>query len=597
MRYFPLNLDCAAILAAHIEQVRGLPPWRDIFKLLSQGRRFQSIEDLILSSGGDPSQADLVIAEEEFDKLCETGTLVSDSQILQTLSNTPNDEAKAKIGFLGIVCQTLDSNFVRCIDSYFLNAREFGHEIEIVVAADNCDPRTELQSLKILGAWACKKDIRIFYAGSYERKIFARLLADIGIPYSVAQFALSGPEVPAVPKLGASRNSLLLHGVGEMLSMVEADTLCLPLARNDIETRRLALAESPTIRSWVFATKQQALRSCVELKEDFFGAHNAILGREFPAIINQYSPEPETLFGSLCNHIINSILAGRAKIVASTTGIVGPANSFTLFDLLQTEDADTWDRITGSASRYLQAKRAPEILRTTQSLVISHRANSTPKVLSLDSRELSLPFVPAGLNEVSTFEWITTNFFNDFYFAHIPWLIPHDDPNGKALPVDNGKESGYPHFSHLLRACLASRESGESPRPQPADLIVKALGRFLIELSLLEPSDFGHHLKSLMIKRLDAEICDLNQVLLVHDKRPALWQSDICHRLATRKTAKFTDFLRPTDMWSEGAPQSSFPTTQFLIGQYGRLLLWWPEIIVAAKELRHRGRRLGRPVS
>jgi hypothetical protein len=86
---------------------------------------------------------------------------------------------------------------------------------------------------------------------------------------------------------------------------------------------------------------------------------------------------------------------------------------------------------------------------------------------------------------------------------------------------------------------------------------------------------------------------DLEQLLRTHHGEPKEWAEDVEAVMAALEAA-LTDRSRfyPRDMGPPTDPKGAFAAMLDLIGRYGELLEYWPDIVQTAKALREKGIRV-----
>jgi hypothetical protein len=128
-----------------------------------------------------------------------------------------------------------------------------------------------------------------------------------------------------------------------------------------------------------------------------------------------------------------------------------------------------------------------------------------------------------------------------------------------------------------------------SLRP-PTDL--PAAGRTLAEWGALPPVDFEELLRFRVEAAMSQQAAHLDELLQRHHGQPDFWADDVRRVLAVLRDALARkEYVVPTDLNACFGMEVARERFQRLVLQYGRLMQMWPDVVVAATELRARGVR------
>jgi hypothetical protein len=117
----------------------------------------------------------------------------------------------------------------RAIDGYAKNCARHGRQVGFVVSDDSAGLDTRRECLAMLAGLARDLSVDICYAGPEEKAAFAARLAGSGnIPGKVVRFGCF-PDRGSDITVGANRNALLLHTIGERIGLLSTAKLWSPV--------------------------------------------------------------------------------------------------------------------------------------------------------------------------------------------------------------------------------------------------------------------------------------------------------------------------------------------------------------------------------
>jgi len=123
---------------------------------------------------------------------------------------------------------------------------------------------------------------------------------------------------------------------------------------------------------------------------------------------------------------------------------------------------------------------------------------------------------------------------------------------------------------------------------------IKELGRFLMELRSMKPSEFEKYVRIRVLHRVTQEISYRETLLDRYHGEPRFWADDVRAWVERRRQfALGCQCTVASDLLHGRSLDEARELTQRLVAQFGELLVWWPDIVRVAKELRDRGQRLG----
>jgi len=597
----------AAILVDHIERIKGMPGWGELLDLLRRARGFESIEGLILRWRGAPDlakfaaywgsaatstfpkglltrcfqllgnlQHDRISLESHmpamrrvFEFLAEQRIVVSNDAIFESCAAAMLSVPEA-ISVVGVCIDPASPTaWVESCSTAFESHSRTG---TVVVVSEADDSSLGLCGQSTFPLKRFKHRASVEFWGPCQLERYAATLAKSGIPLEIARFAILGSEY-CDSNVGSMKNTVLLRSVGRMCLLADSSVSRQSEAGSSPKRQELLLNEIPRFASLSLANGQHSnARSLTG--PDFIAEHERLLGQSLQAVVRLYQQESAVTFGYLCPHMVESLLIGKGRVIACLNGGLQAAG-------FREDREGTWpspqpygDNGTEHCYEYIDLAMAP---------TISHRMNSNPSVISLDNRGILPPFVPFGSVSTNVYEWVLATSFPHAYFAHLPRAIyrdsrPSDLTFGKKMIQD-----GQVSLSEFLLAIIEAKEVTD--RIPPAEALA-CLGRYLIDTASLPPSDFAAYASSLLLERIDTEAKRIEQVTELRDKGSQTRILKLRNYVSARRAAlceRKIAFYDDCGLRSE-AP-NNIKLVQQLLLNYGRLLCWWPEINLSARNL------------
>ena len=216
-----------------------------------------------------------------------------------------------------------------------------------------------------LGALRERYGVPIFYGGLEEKLRYAdRLAKASGVPPEIINFALFDTE-HCGKAVGADRNALLLHTVGDLMFSADDDTLCRIAAAPEM-TDGLGLGSfSDPADYWFFPDRDAALRSVRYSEPDLLSLHESLLGRDLAAIVTDSKKG-----GSIDPGLLSRVQTGGGRVVLTFNGVVGDCAWGSPFGFwgapmgLLMVNEGSHARLVRSEAAYREACASREILRS-----------------------------------------------------------------------------------------------------------------------------------------------------------------------------------------------------------------------------------------
>jgi hypothetical protein len=216
-------------------------------------------------------------------------------------------------------------------------------------------------------------------------------------------------------------------------------------------------------------------------------------------------------------------------------------------------------------------------------------------VTAYDHRDLLPPFLPLGRGQDTLFGALLDMIAPTHYVAYLPYTVAHrpELPRLGALQARHLRV----HLFHAVLFCVGSLARMAMPPDRAAAL--QTIGRHLRDVGSKMPvAELADFIRQRARERTLEDLADCAELLRHFGFRPAYWARDLEAYMSLRREAMTVeDFAVPSDLacpdWSR---TEVLAHTQEIIRQYGELLLAWPDMTEAAKQLKAQGVRLAREV-
>ncbi len=548
--------------------------------LLTSLRDFRTLDghlrDYLAGRPGTPVNA----VRRELVQLNRAGFLVSREEIL---AGVPAEPAGQPISTVGFPTCGRPELLRRAVTSYADNCARHGRTPSFAVLDDSPEPMAE-RCRSMLTELGPTLDLEIRYAGPAEKADFARELAEAGgVPVEVVRYACLGERRPGVPTVGANRNSLLLHAVGERLFSADDDTVCRLAAAPERDRQVLLTDAGSQLDSWFFGDRDEAFGFLDYAEPDLLGLHEEFLGRAPAAVLASAGGLAD--FTDTSPALLRRLRSRPGRILVTGNGTVGDCGwdnpDFALF-----AEGASFNRLTRSAEHFGRARASRELAQAVRQPVIT--GSPDPRLamcIGLDNTELLAPFPPDGRAEEVAFGAILACCFRDGYGAHLPWLAQHD-------PIGERRFSDEPPFvigfGSWLPACIGRFDPGSVRDPAGR---LRGLGEFLEGLGRWPAEQFDDFARMILWESMSALVEALTARLDGAEPVPDFWAADARRFIAAARRQALAPVA---GLYSHEGGRSGL---QRSLVRFGELLCWWPRLVAAAAELRSAGRRLARPVA
>jgi hypothetical protein len=530
-----------------------------------------------------PLQADAV--RNQLGELARAGFLVPLSKLLG-MFRRGEPPTPARITTLAVPTRDRTQSLERCLTSFITNARRHERALDIVVADDSGDPTVRSQNRALLEGLKTRHAIRIFYAGPEERARFADALArHADLPRDDVRFGVLNEELCPV-STGASRNALLLHAVGEALLQVDDDTIChLAPVRNAQAGLALSSERDPT-EFW-FPGEQDPLPPG-DGEPDFLALHEKLLGKGLGDCLTEIGPDAGPNLDRAGAGFFRALEHNGGQVLATVAGVMGDSGMGAPTYFLSLAGPSR-ERLLRTEEAYRRVLYRQQVQRAVTRPTVSDGTFCMALNLGLDNRDLLPPFTPFQRNQDGVFAVLLRTCFAGGYIGLVPWMVHHQAPAPRVIsPEEFWRSATQVTTGQILHALVSSFSPGPHKKDRCKNL--QALGRSLEEWGSAAPADFEELVSLLLWNQASRRMGQLESQLRAANGQPAFWADDVRRYLAAmREALADRKYAVPHDLADMITSRQAPGFLQHLVRRFGRFLQIWPNMVVAAKELRGSG--------
>jgi len=565
---------------------QSLPP--SLAKLVNRVRSYAQKH----SPGLNSDRARIESIKNQLSELVKAGLLIPDIDLIKMCRQSAESQnAPERIASVGVVTRNRIDSLKRCLISHIENSKQNGRENDFIVMDDSEDFSNRDNTRQMLLLLKTHYDVEISYAGLEEKVRFANTLIDRGLPPDVVDFALFDVEKCGC-SIGANRNGLLLHTIGDLVLSADDDTMCRIAAAPESRDGLAFDSSNGFMQFWFFPDRESAMRSAAFADKDILAIHERLLGRDLGSCISALSETTDLNLDQISSRFLRGLQSGNGRVLVTFTGLIGDSGMPSPSGYLVLSP-DSRKRLLQTKSDYLSACTSRELLRAVNRPTVTDNIwCCMTTALGYDNRALLPPFMPVLRNGDIIFGFTLRSCFKNGYFGHLPWAILHA-PMEARLYSSDGIWQIAPSLqtSSVIVACMASLES----RPNMVDGKEKllALGKHLMEVGSMTLPDFEEFVRIKTWESKSTYIAMLENQLQIYKELPAFWADDIKKHLElTRKAIPRKEYIVPGDLLNSRSIEEARQLTQRLVFKFGQFLYWWPEIVEIAKNLRAQGQRL-----
>lgn len=554
-----------------------------LLDLLTQCREFRPLDEHLdaycCSNGLDPTMRPSIKAA--LNHLVDLGCLNPGNVITKGWINSDRAAGPSRIKCIGFpTCDRVDL-LKRSITSYIENTLHFGRDCEFVVVDDSKAYQTRDAYRRILKDLSISYGVTIAYAGLEEKLVFIQRLAEIGnCPADVIKYACLGDSRYGVMTVGANRNTLLLHTVGDLVLSADDDTVCRVVALADSGTGVSLQTGGNPIQIRAYPNRDSALQATYAVNRNILEIHENWLAQDLRFCLSDTVFNQHLALERASPRLLRQIGQTSGRIALTLNGMVGDCGwDNPYYYLFQRPAIDRFGETVEELSSTHSLSR--EVTQVAQQVTITEQVTSILTMTAgLDNTDLLPPFSPVGRGEEIVFA-TALSLLDATYIVHLPWLLLHapSGPRAFSPPQLFG-------ISHNTLAPLCIRRS-EQGLEQPSTERLRDAGRSLIQVGQLSGNNFDEFVRFAMWNSMGPQIARLEEYLYTTKTTLPNFRSRQIHEYIASSRERA---LGPVDKLYlvEGGRK---PIQQLLV-RMGQVLSWWPEIIMMARHLRQEGQRL-----
>ena len=559
-----------------------------IVDLLLHCRTFATLDDHVRAycHGSQASAATMLVMRRELERLARDGYLISRRSVLEALDQPRASPPSSPIACIAFpTCdrvETLHQNLTGYVESCLRS----GRAIDFVVFDDSPSASSRNHCRRMLRSLQSQYGVSVAYAGLEEKLAFARSMVQLGgMPSEVVEFACVGHRGHGLTTVGANRNAILLHTVGDRILSVDDDVAC-RLASSPGKTDEVAISSGGSpLGVWFFADSDAPLRSLDFVARDVVGLHEEWLGRNPWTCLSERSQDHPAIFEEAEPALLRRLGRPADRVAVTLNGVAGDSAWDSPYYHLFQRGA-TLRRLTRSEAEYRIARSTRQIIQAVNRTTITERTDAMLGMcMGLDNEGLLPPFTPIGRAEDVAFGVLLTRCFEATYAVHLPWVLVHSPPEPRSFSADHIFSVG---FNAWMPSCLGLFDLGLAQTPEQR---LRRLGQHLEELGALPQHSFEEFVQSHLWRSMSALVSELTERLEGPEQPlPTFLVEDLRSFITLARRSALT----PVDeLYGIAGGREQ---TQRLIAQFGRVLGWWPTMIEIARHLRAEGRRLAQPV-
>jgi hypothetical protein len=498
---------------------------------------------------------------------------------LQTSSERP------RITHIAVPTRDRPDALDRLLTSLSGHLRSFGRQAEVVVMDDSKSELMQNANQKTIAAFSGDSSLNISYGNIPSRCRFAGILTERAAQSDdSATFALLGdPEYPV--SVGACRNALLLETLGKCFLFMDDDVQCrvakLPNATDSPLFTKDAFTGS-------FLLRREDVDGCEFVSEDILAAHEKTLSID-AALIRSLAPNELGDFSAVSRRFLKSSSETHGAVIIAMMGLVGDAGiddplpyfvqgPATLHELARTEEL------------FQAALTNRTITRGSRGLLLTDDMECMSYCMSVRPTSMLPPFSPVQRAEELVFGAQLGRCLPGSLVAIIPRAVVHQPlPPREFEPRAALRRAGRFSTGEILSALIRSLPVLGSS----AEALFSSLGIVLSQLAEAEDIEFAEHVRQAVEPMLINQIQQLQLALEDASAKTALWFSDVSQiQAACLASLQGRNLSVPIDLerlWGEEAAMRQFKN---LVGRFAQLVLSWPKILEATKDLHASGVRI-----
>ncbi len=405
------------------------------------------------------------------------------------------------------------------------------------------------------------------YVGTAESSAFLARLRQRG-----------APALESIPdSVGASRSLGLLLTAGENVLCADDDILCDTWALPEAHQSLVVMGHDELRHVAFFPDRHAALASLHPVSADLIGAHDALLSRSLPELVERGPARPDLT--RACEHVWARLREGRPLVVKLTfAGLAGDSGTSTPRRLLLSSGSFR-DRLWSAEREFETAMTCREVVRIARSNLVTHRSHCLAGCMGVSSGSVVPPFPSINRGEDGVFGVLLAAADPGALFGHIPVGIVHDSPRGSSYDDVWIQAAAQVRQAELLVAWIVQAASALTGGEPPERL--QQIGVAMTGIAGLGRRAFVTNVeRAIRETRLE----QLDRAEQASTGCPSFWRRALDdHRAACLRAMTRPEFFLPVEYHSAGSLEAGFTSLQTFIGDFGARLTAWPALWEAAR--------------
>lgn len=496
------------------------------------------------------------------------------------------ENGEGKVTTFGIITHERPELLERCLRSYLSNLHTLDYNLNYFVFDDSKTKESLQKNKDIVREIEKELNVHIHYIGKNNKEIFIDDLVDKtkskGVPEETIRFSLGFEEAPIPSTSGRNRNLFLLYTVGEIAFSVDDDTLFDPIATEE-ESIILTSKRVPNIIDY-YRNTEDITSKFTERNFNLVEGYNSLFRTSVKTLLQDaldtgMNVVLKDISPSFCCLLENE----DVRVTVGMAGHYGDSGIGNPFGILLLE-GESRDMVYSDREYYEIAKYNRTIRRYVPGLTVYDSSYFFGACIATDHRSILPPFSPLGKNDDIFFAMSLKACFPRTLMGLIPVAIKHlpgevrhytderlQDPNLDALQIVRSLMDRYARTIYL-----------NDPLKR-----MYALGQRMIEVGILSLEDFKKQLLLLLMDQVDSINKFVNYLLHKYNYEPDFWVDDLENYLENlHKAVMDGSIIIPRDMRHLGSEETILKALQEHIYKYGQLLIHWPAIVEAAREIK-----------
>ncbi len=526
-------------------------------------------------------------------ELTRLGLLVSEQRLLNEGWQKDALDDSATIESVGVVTKNRPESLERCVRSFGKNSSQYGRTTTLSVYDNSDDSATQLQNRQALARVAqslprCK----VLYSNRSQKSRYLKRLAKLDqVPPDVVAFALFDVLGCGLAR-GTDLNALLLDHVGRRVVTLDDDIVCRLARAPNYESGLAVVSVGDPTECWFYENREAATVGTRFEDADFLALHEDLLGQRVAACVARAVREGDMDWISSKPNLISQFVNPGHCVRVTMTGVIGDSGC----------SNPIWFTLSGaSRNRLLQSKEAYQMAFASRDVARAVRRRTITDGLlfmnyaaGLDNRAMLPPFFPVRRNADGAFAACLRACGLGNHIGYIPWLVFHDPPEVRSGPNFSKR---FPDGLSISEIVILALQLLPMPVGSGDLEALRALGKHLSKLSELPLPEFQEVLHRQFCRNAGLEATWLERELFNNPSAPTCWRADI--EVYLRRLLEFCkspSVIVAIDLL-EGRPVSEAKElTRTLIGHYGKLLVWWPDLRAASAQLLRSGNGIAEPL-